>query len=101
LASIRPVLLGEFPTRGIEAHAEDIVATARTAGYAGAFYWSALSQDECSAYPISSSAFTPVRMPLEEHTHRLRTVGGGEADRDERNLIRPKWPERYAGHSPQ
>jgi len=59
----RPVLLGEFPTRGSRLTPEDIVATARTAGYAGAFYWSALSQDECSAYPISSSAFTPVRMP--------------------------------------
>lgn len=59
----RPVLLGEFPTRGSKRSPGDIVATARAAGYSGAFYWSALAKDECSAYPISSSAFTPERMP--------------------------------------
>ena len=59
----RPVLLGEFPTRGSTRSADDIVATARAAGYSGAFYWSALAKDECSAYPISSSAFTPERIP--------------------------------------
>jgi hypothetical protein len=59
----RPVLLGEFPTRGSKRSPRDIVAAARAAGYSGAFYWSALTKDECSAYPISSSAFTPVRMP--------------------------------------
>jgi hypothetical protein len=59
----RPVLLGEFPTRGSKRSPDDIVATARAAGYFGAFYWSALAKDECSAYPISSSAFTPERMP--------------------------------------
>jgi hypothetical protein len=45
----RPVLLGEFPTKGSARTPENIVSTARAAGYAGAFYWSALSQDECSA----------------------------------------------------
>jgi hypothetical protein len=45
----RPVLLGEFPTRGSKRSPEDIVLTAKTAGYAGAFYWSVLSEDECSA----------------------------------------------------
>ncbi len=45
----RPVLLGEFPTRGSKRTPENIVATARAAGYSGAFYWSVLSQDECSA----------------------------------------------------
>jgi hypothetical protein len=45
----RPVLLGEFPTRGSRRRAAAIVEAARTAGYSGAFYWSVLSSDECSA----------------------------------------------------
>lgn len=44
----RPVVLGEFPTRGSQRSAGDIVETARAAGYSGAFYWSVLSKDECS-----------------------------------------------------
>jgi hypothetical protein len=44
----RPVLLGEFPTRGSHRTASDIVETARAAGYAGAFYWSLLSNDAAS-----------------------------------------------------
>jgi hypothetical protein len=44
----RPVLLGEFPTRGSHRSSEEIIEAARAAGYAGAFYWSALSNDECS-----------------------------------------------------
>jgi hypothetical protein len=51
----RPVLLGEFPTRGSTRSAEEILETARSAGYAGAFYWSALATDACS---------DPVRRPL-------------------------------------
>ena len=45
----RPVLLGEFPTRGSKWTREQIVDTARAAGYSGAFYWSVLSNDQCSA----------------------------------------------------
>lgn len=45
----RPVLLGEFPTRGSKRTFDEIVAAAREAGYMGAFYWSALSKDEYSA----------------------------------------------------
>ncbi len=45
----RPVLLGEFPTKGSKRTPENIVATARGAGYSGAFYWSVLSDDDCSA----------------------------------------------------
>lgn len=45
----RPVLLGEFPTKGSKRSAADIVETARVAGYSGAFYWSVLARDECSA----------------------------------------------------
>ena len=59
----RPVLLGEFPTRGSKRSPDEIVGAARAAGYSGAFYWSVLSKDECSAYPISSNALTPERMP--------------------------------------
>ena len=44
----RPVWLGEFPTRGSGRGWREIVATAREAGYAGAFYWSALTDDACS-----------------------------------------------------
>jgi hypothetical protein len=44
----RPVMLGEFPTRGSRLSWQEILETARAAGYAGAFYWSALSEDECS-----------------------------------------------------
>jgi hypothetical protein len=45
----RPVLLGEFPTRGSKRAPEAIVEAARLAGYSGAFYWSVLAKDECSA----------------------------------------------------
>jgi hypothetical protein len=44
----RPVLLGEFPTRGSKHSAGEIVETARAAGYSGAFYWSLLSNDKYS-----------------------------------------------------
>jgi hypothetical protein len=44
----RPVLLGEFPTRGSALAPEAIVAAARRSGYAGAFAWSALSHDEAT-----------------------------------------------------
>jgi hypothetical protein len=47
----RPVLLGEFPTRGSRKHASEILAAARAAGYAGAFYWSALADDKYSVPP--------------------------------------------------
>ncbi|HKY21406.1 MAG TPA: hypothetical protein VJM31_09320 [Vicinamibacterales bacterium] len=46
----RPVLLGEFPTRGSRKSVAEIVDTAKAAGYSGALYWSALSQDECSRH---------------------------------------------------
>lgn len=49
LGFTRPVLLGEFPTRGSKRTFDEIVAAAREAGYLGAFYWSVLSKDECSA----------------------------------------------------
>jgi hypothetical protein len=45
----RPVLLGEFPTRGSKWTRDEIIDAARAAGYSGAFYWSVLSNDQCSA----------------------------------------------------
>jgi hypothetical protein len=45
----RPVLLGEYPTRGSRRTAGDIVETAQRAGYAGALAWSALARDAASA----------------------------------------------------
>jgi hypothetical protein len=44
----KPVLLGEFPTRGSKRPVSAIVETARAAGYAGAFFWSLLADDSCS-----------------------------------------------------
>ena len=44
----RPVLLGEFPTRGSARTPDEIFGAARSAGYTGAFYWSVLSKDESS-----------------------------------------------------
>jgi hypothetical protein len=44
----RPVLLGEYPTRGSRRTAADIVDIAQRAGYAGALAWSALARDEAS-----------------------------------------------------
>ena len=47
--SIARYLLGEFPTRGSRKSREQIVEAARVAGYSGAFYWSVLAKDDCSA----------------------------------------------------
>ena len=44
----RPVLLGEFPTRGSRRRPADIIEAAQAAGYSGAFYWSVLAKDSYS-----------------------------------------------------
>jgi hypothetical protein len=44
----RPVLLGEFPTRGSARTPRSIIETARASGYAGAFAWSMVPQDTAS-----------------------------------------------------
>ena len=51
----KPVVLGEFPTRG--ARPAELLDIAKEAGYAGAFYWSALANDACSdpTYAVKSS----------------------------------------------
>jgi hypothetical protein len=44
----RPVLLGEFPTRGSRRSPREIEATALAAGYAGALAWSLRANDDAS-----------------------------------------------------
>ena len=44
----RPVLLGEFPTRGASLSATDILHVARAAGYSAALAWSALADDHAT-----------------------------------------------------
>ena len=44
----RPVVLGEFPTKGSSLPPHRIVEIARAAGYAGAFFWSLLASDDCT-----------------------------------------------------
>ena len=44
----RPLVLGEFPTRGSRRTPGEILDMARQAGYAGALAWSALAGDEAS-----------------------------------------------------
>ena len=46
----RPLLLGEFPTRGSRRSASEIVASAQRAGYAGALAWSVLAADRASDF---------------------------------------------------
>jgi hypothetical protein len=55
----RPVWLGEFPTRGSGRTWREIVETAREAGYAGAFYWSALAADASSDPSVIAQALDP------------------------------------------
>lgn len=50
LALDRPLLLGEFPTRGSARSVSSILSTARSMGYAGAMAWSALAADAASDY---------------------------------------------------
>jgi hypothetical protein len=44
----RPLLLGEFPTRGASVPPRTILEMAREAGYAGALAWSALADDRAT-----------------------------------------------------
>jgi hypothetical protein len=60
LALDRPVLLGEFPTRGSRLTADEILERARTAGYAGALAWSAAAGDEASDRGALLAALPPL-----------------------------------------
>jgi hypothetical protein len=44
----RPILLGEFPTRGSAFAPSALLESARRAGYAGALAWSVLAEDDAS-----------------------------------------------------
>jgi hypothetical protein len=46
----RPLLLGEYPTKGSERKPSAIVATAREAGWAAALAWSVLAQDAATDF---------------------------------------------------
>ena len=52
----RPLVLGEFPTRGSAYTAGELLQAARDAGYAGAFAWSVLAEDAFSAGVESATA---------------------------------------------
>ena len=42
----RPVLLGEFPTRGSTVPPADVLVTTQSAGYSGALAWSMFAEDD-------------------------------------------------------
>ena len=50
LALDRPVLLGEFPTRGSRRSPSEIVGQARRSGYMGALAWSVLATDRATDF---------------------------------------------------
>ena len=52
----RPLILGEFPTRGSARPVGEILESARRSGYAGALAWSALADDTASDGAALSSA---------------------------------------------
>jgi hypothetical protein len=52
----KPVLLGEFPTRGSSREPGAILAAAREHGYAGAFFWSVRAADAASDYAGAAMA---------------------------------------------
>jgi hypothetical protein len=56
----RPVILGEFAGRSVRIH--EILAAAKDAGYEGALVWSALAEDEHSAYPAALGEWVRARV---------------------------------------
>jgi hypothetical protein len=52
----RPLLLGEFPTRGASLAPRSILDIAREAGYSGALAWSAMAADQASDGPACHHA---------------------------------------------
>ena len=50
LALDRPLVLGEYPTKGSQRSPSAIVATARQAGWAAALAWSVLAQDPATDF---------------------------------------------------
>jgi hypothetical protein len=63
LALGRPLLLGEFPTRGSSLPPRSILEMARAAGYSGALAWSALAEDRASDAGACHDAIRGFRTP--------------------------------------
>ena len=65
----RPLLLGEFPTRGSVRSPSDIIATARANGYAGALSWSVLANDTASDHAGFVTALDADRLSTGSSNH--------------------------------
>jgi hypothetical protein len=63
LARGRPLLLGEFPTRGSSVGPRSILDMAREAGYSGALAWSALADDRATDAAACHEAIRAFRGP--------------------------------------
>jgi hypothetical protein len=61
LAVDRPVMLGEFPTRGSQRSAGDLFTTARDRGYAGALPWSWMADDGATDPAEAARAISAAR----------------------------------------
>jgi hypothetical protein len=52
----RPVILGEFPTRGSHRTPAQLIETAQAAGYDGALFWSVLAEDGATDFASAQTA---------------------------------------------
>lgn len=52
----RPVILGEYPTKGSQMGLEEIVRTVQGAGYKGAYAWSVTATDEATDFQAAEPA---------------------------------------------
>jgi hypothetical protein len=60
----RPVILGEFPTKGSARSTKTLLDTAAAAGFGGAFPWALLSEDDATDF---DAAEPPLRSWMQEH----------------------------------
>jgi len=54
----RPLVLGEFPTRGSARAPDVVIEMARAAGYQGAMFWSVLADDPATDFECAREALT-------------------------------------------
>jgi hypothetical protein len=52
----RPLVLGEFPTRGSARAPDVLIEMARAAGYQGAMFWSVLADDPATDFECAREA---------------------------------------------
>lgn len=52
----RPIVLGEFPTSNSARTPDELIAAAERSGYAGAYFWSALADDEFTHFDHATAA---------------------------------------------